>query len=416
MQVIPSIVEQHVEEAVCLRRTRRVLTGAPHVTLRDLGRHDNRIEAHLDALAIAGEEAWALCQAALESPSVGAVFTAAVRAVSEQQQTRFERLLALSETVPGSRAGLVSALGWLEPPKLRGTVSALLRSNGWYRRSVGVAACAAHRVDPGLASGRFIEDPARDVRARALRAAGELGRLELLSACLAAADDEDPECPFWAAWSAVLLGDRNRGLEAMTQASLEVDAHENIALFTCLATARMRDAHAVLQRLARQPHRLRSLIKGSGIAGDPAYIPWLIEHMRRDRTARLAGEAFAFITGADLPLLRLVRARPADHESGPNDDPDDPSVDMDEDEDLPWPDGGRVQVWWDTNSERFQAGTRYFMGEPPSRESCIRILEKGYQRQRIAAALHLSLLNPGTPLFEWRAPARRQQRLLAEMS
>jgi hypothetical protein len=28
----------------------------------------------------------------------------------------------------------------------------------------------------------------------------------------------------------------------------------------------------------------------------------------------------------------------------------------------------------------------------------------------------LSLLNPGTPLFKWRAPAWRQQRLLATMT
>jgi len=53
------------------------------------------------------------------------------------------------------------------------------------------------------------------------------------------------------------------------------------------------------------------------------------------------------------------------------------------------------------------------MGEPLNAENCQRVLRTGYQRQRIAAALYLSLLNPGTPLFEWRAPARRQQRLLA---
>jgi hypothetical protein len=56
------------------------------------------------------------------------------------------------------------------------------------------------------------------------------------------------------------------------------------------------------------------------------------------------------------------------------------------------------------------------MGEPLNRENCLRVLKEGFQRQRIAAALYLSLLNPGTPLFEWRAPAWRQQRLLATMT
>jgi hypothetical protein len=56
------------------------------------------------------------------------------------------------------------------------------------------------------------------------------------------------------------------------------------------------------------------------------------------------------------------------------------------------------------------------MGQPLNRDHCLKVLKEGFQRQRIAAAVYLSLLNPGTPLFEWRAPARRQQRLLAEMT
>jgi hypothetical protein len=36
--------------------------------------------------------------------------------------------------------------------------------------------------------------------------------------------------------------------------------------------------------------------------------------------------------------------------------------------------------------------------------------------QRIAAALYLSQFNPGTPLSQWRAMARRPQPLLEQMS
>jgi hypothetical protein len=43
-------------------------------------------------------------------------------------------------------------------------------------------------------------------------------------------------------------------------------------------------------------------------------------------------------------------------------------------------------------------------------------LKTGFQRQRIAAAEYLTLLAPGTPLFNTAAPAWRQQRLLAKMS
>jgi hypothetical protein len=55
------------------------------------------------------------------------------------------------------------------------------------------------------------------------------------------------------------------------------------------------------------------------------------------------------------------------------------------------------------------------MGAPVSRDHCIHILKEGYQRQRIAAALYLCLLEPGTQLFPISAPAWRQQRWLEKM-
>jgi len=103
-------------------------------------------------------------------------------------------------------------------------------------------------------------------------------------------------------------------------------------------------------------------------------------------------------------------------EFGPNDDPDDDDVAMDEDDSLPWPDVPKITAWWAANSLRFQSGVRYFMGEPVSREHCLSVLKGGCQRQRIAAAQYLCLLQPGTPLFNTSAPAWRQQRWLAKMA
>jgi uncharacterized protein (TIGR02270 family) len=170
-----------------------------------------------------------------------------------------------------------------------------------------------------------------------------------------------------------------------------------------------------LQRFAPDPDKLRWIIQGTGIAGDPAYVPWLIGHMATDQTARLAGEAFSLLTGLDLALLDLERKPPEGFESGPNDDPNDSNVDMDPDEGLPWPDPERIQKWWDANGSQFQKGQRYFMGARVTREHCVDVLKNGYQRQRILAAHYLCLLEPGTPLFNTSAPAWRQQRLLAEM-
>jgi uncharacterized protein (TIGR02270 family) len=174
-------------------------------------------------------------------------------------------------------------------------------------------------------------------------------------------------------------------------------------------------AHDTLKALANSPDDRRRLIQGSGIAGDPAYVPWLIRHMADDETARVAGEAFSLITGADLAWLDLERKPPENFESGPNDDPDDPDVSMDPDDGLPWPDAARVERWWSEQAARYEPGTRVFMGGGLTEEHLLDVLRHGYQRQRRLAAHYRCLLEPGTPLFNTSAPAPRQQRLLAAM-
>ena len=414
--VVGVVLQQHVEDAATLFASRTILTHAPHVRLHQLRRFDERLDAHLDGLAVAREDAWPLCEAALERLSPGPVFAATVCAIESGRLDRLDRLLALIEISTEARGGLLSAFGWLAADSLYGLVAGFLNSQDSARRAIGIAACAMHRVDPGLTSARRFEDPDPLVRARAWRTAGELGKRELVSTAAAAIVDEDPTCQFWAAWSAVLLGDKQSALQLVASVAADPGPLRARAFQLAVQAMSAQAAHAWLRSLAQDPASLRWLIRGAALAGDPAYIPWLIGHMGENKTTRLAGEAFSLITGLDLAWLDLEVKPPENFESGPNDDPNDPNVDMDEDDGLPWPDRVKIEEWWHANSQRFQPGTRYFMGEPLNRDNCLRVLREGFQRQRIAAALYLSLLNPGTPLFEWRAPAKRQQRLLAQMT
>jgi len=178
---------------------------------------------------------------------------------------------------------------------------------------------------------------------------------------------------------------------------------------------RLTAAHALLSRLSSDPAQKPFVIEGAGVVGDPLYVPWLISHMADDTLARLAGAAFSSITGADLALLDLERKPPEAVESGPNDNPDDSNVVMDGDEGLPWPDPARVRGWWDANQHGFRTGARYLKGAAVTTEQCVEVLKNGSQRDRRLAAHQLSLLSPGTPLFNTSAPAPRQQSRLAEM-
>jgi uncharacterized protein (TIGR02270 family) len=413
---ISAVVRQHAQDCANLRSVRARLLRAPDVKLRDLQRHDARLAAHLDGLAVAGSVGGSLCEQELERPGEGEVFAVAVAAIEANDVTRMDRLFALSAAIVPARRGMMSAFGWVSGACLRGTVKELLISPDGNRRSTGIAACAMHRVDPGILSSRGIADEHAGARARALRAAGEMGLRSLVSTCAAVTSDDDHECRFWAAWSAVLLGDRNRALEALARHALAPGPRRELAYQLALQAMSTSQAHGLLQSFATDPPNDRWLIRGAGVVGDPAYVPWLVRQMQQGRSARLAAEAFSLVTGADLNSLKMRRDSQQDFASGPNDEPADSNVEMDEDEGLPWPDVEKVQAWWHANMERFQAGTRYFMGQPLNRDNCLGVLKHGYQRQRVAAALYLSLLNPGTPLFEWRAPAWRQQRLLTGMA
>ncbi|MEO8630248.1 MAG: hypothetical protein ABI612_19445, partial [Betaproteobacteria bacterium] len=209
------MVSQHVEDAAALRSTRTHLVFAPHVKLLHLGRLDERLAAHLDGVAVAGEFGAHLADAALESPGAGAVFVATVGAIEGGQSARLDQLFSLVEAVPESQRGLISAFGWVSAQSLKGTIKELLSSRSSLRQRVAIACCTMHRVDPSKALDSAIEDADVALRARSLRAAGELARSDLLPACHRASKDEDEGCRFCGTWSAVLLGDRRIALDAL---------------------------------------------------------------------------------------------------------------------------------------------------------------------------------------------------------
>ena len=409
------VVRQHAEESANLRNMRSGLVTAPHVKLHHLRRLDDRIAAHLDGLAVAGEFGWKLCEAALETPGVGEVFAATVRAIEDKNLPGLDKLLALAEAVPGSQPGLLSAFGWVSAQFLQGTTKHLLTSSSAFQRQMGIASCAMHRVDPGVALDAAVADADASLRARGLRVAGECGRRDLLAACVTAMADEDAACRFWAAYSAALLGERGEAIDVLKGIALQVGPFRVRALQLVLKLLDAPQANELLKVLGKVPANIRLLMQGAGVAGDPYYVPWLIKQMDDLKLTRLAGESFSFITGLDLAYLDLDGKPPEDFEPGPNDNPDDPDVSMDPDDSLPWPDSVKIQRWWDANNSRFTAGVRYFMGAPVTREHCIQVLKDGYQRQRIAAAQYLCLLNPGTKLFPTSAPAWRQKRWLEKL-
>jgi uncharacterized protein (TIGR02270 family) len=419
--IVPVVVQQHVEEAAALRHVRTVLVRAPHVGLLQLGRLDERIEAHLDGLAVAGDAGKAMALAALDRPGAGEVFALAVRALQDRDQPLLDHLLALWPELPDARRGLISAFGWVPAATLQGVVRVLLDAPAAHARELGLAACRLHHADPGPLLDKLLADKAPTLRAAAARAAGELGRVDLLPALQAGADDAAPDVAFWSAWSAVLLGDRGKAKKVLADTAVQDTRHGPNALAMLMACSTHDEAGDFARHISNQARApdastaaQRRLVRALALLGDLRFVPWLITRMAEPPSARLAGEAFQWITGADLARQDLETLNAPPMPEQPSASATDDDVAMDEDDSLPWPDPGRVQRWWDTQGPALQAaGGRLFMGRPLGLESARQVLVDGTQRQRAYAALCCSLLQPGRKLFQVAAPTQRQKRWLA---
>ncbi len=415
-KVIPHIIDQHAEEAAILWLQRDSAVHEPHYSLKDLANLDDRVEAHIDGLRIAGDYGWDICEKNLEFKEAGEVFAAAVLALEGNSAERLQTVYRVVESEPETARGMISALGWVKPAHLGGKVSGLFESKDPLWRRIGLAACAIHRVDPGKNLIMGLEDDSGEVRARAARTAGELARTDLKTHLLPALTDENEAVRLWSAWSAVLLGDRGSAVRYLSDLLLNGGKGLNVGLKVLIRSLDLSQSKLLLGEVVRKPDNLHLAIQGVGYTGDPEYIPWLIKQMEDPQHARVAGEAFTSITGVDIAYDDLEGEWPDGFEAGPSEDPNDDNVAMDEDEDLPWPDQELITGWWRRKGQEFQAGQRYLFGKPVSPEHCQWILVNGMQRQREAAALEIALMRPSTTLFETRMVGKLQQKILSSTS
>ncbi|MCF6250405.1 MAG: TIGR02270 family protein [Methylococcaceae bacterium] len=410
--IIPHIIDQHAEETAFLWLLRNNAVHAPHYDLNDLVKLDDRVDAHLDGLRIAGEYGWQACVENLQFKDSGEVFAAAVIALEMSSTERIDLVYKVVEEAPEAIEGLVSAFGWTEPQYLKQKVKALLESTNPLWRGVGISACSVHRVDPGKFLEQAIVDEDVQLRVRAVKLVGELGRVDLKTTLLEQLKHDNKHIRFWSSWSAVLTGDREQALYLLTQ---NIESNSEFCIPAMQLALPILDSLSVkktLKVLADNKETLRLAIIGAGISGDSCYLPWLIQQMNIAEHARVACDAFSHICGLDLGYQDMEADLPENASAGPTEDPDDENVAMDPDEDLPCPNALLVLEWWQKNKPNFKPEVRYLYGKPANECQCKWLLINGTQRLRYAAALTLALIQPGQALFEVRAVGKKQQKTL----
>lgn len=406
---LSAVVEQHAEDAAFLWLLRDRAVSAPHIRLANLVELDGRIDAHIDGLHVAAEQGWTACTDALAHAEPGELFAASVLAFGSGDAGRVDAVLDAAASKPLLPRAVVSALGWLEPRLAGGAIEALLQSSSPLRKRIGLAGAAVHRLNPGAVLDATLQEATNPLlTSRALRAIGELGLTEMRSSVCAHLQSADDDIRFAAAWSAGLLGER-AAVPVLGQFVAAGGAYAEKACTVGLKCLTGREAYQAHDELASHQELGRLAITAAGVIGDPALVDWLLAQMQVPALARLAGEAFSTVTGADLAHPALAGQPPEGFDAGPTDDPLDENVAPDPDEYLPWPDPDKARDWWYDYRGEFRAGSRYLLGNPVEVPWLFEVLATGMQRQRTAAAVELALAQPGSVLFEVRAPGSVQK-------
>lgn len=411
MESLSPILDQHTEEASFLAALRDYAMHAPHYDLDDLSNLDGRIDAHLDGLRVAGTSGLETLLTQLSPHAIGEMFASAVLAFEAGNAQVLSRLSEHLRSAVDTERGYLMALGWLDWEWVSPWIDRMLASPAPLFRRLGLAACGMHRHDPGPALLTGLSDADPSVLARAARTAGELRRRDLMPAIRAHRQHTDTATRFWANWAIAQMGDE-QALEPLRQFAEQPGEFQYRALCVLLAWQKRENSVAWIRQLIQNPEQQRIGIQAVGLLGDPVSVPWLIQQMSDLPHARVAGEAFSLITGADLVLLDLELQDLPEFDAGPNDDPEDANVAMDADENLPWPDPQLIAAWWQAHGGDFQVGVGFVLGLPQRESSFQQALVRGQQRQRIAAAYGIARFRPTEVLFPTSAPAWRQKRLL----
>jgi uncharacterized protein (TIGR02270 family) len=401
------VVQQHAEEAAFLWTIRDRVVHSPLYALKDIKRVDSRVEAHLDGLRTAGSFGRGLWQNMLGSKKPGEYFAVGVLAFESGDPIAIAKILSLCGKNELMR-GVIAALGWIPFEQVRERIDELLTAEHLVARRVGIAAAAIHRACPTGFLRRAITDRDPVLRARAYRAVGELGCLELLPRIRSGFSDSDEGARFAAAWSATRLSENLDSLATLRLIAKSASRHAYDAVALAVRRMKPEAANQWLLSLAKQKEKVRTALVGAAATGDPSLIPWIMDQMSVPNFARAAGHAFSMITGANLEFEDLDNDRPAEFGIVPNDDPKDAEVAMEEDIELRWPETKMIARWWEKRQADFVPGKRFLCGKAITDATLREILAKGFQPDRAAAALEIGLRDPTLPLFEVRSRADKQ--------
>jgi hypothetical protein len=148
-----------------------------------------------------------------------------------------------------------------------------------FKRYLGVAACAAHNVDPKQFLGRLVHDP-------------DAERGDLAQEMAAALKSEDDAVRLWAGWALTELGSGDLARAELRKAATAGIPGALAALRASIKAGPEKEVRAWMGGLMKSVSTAPLAVRGIGMLGDRSILPWLIQRMKEPYVAVAACAAF----------------------------------------------------------------------------------------------------------------------------
>jgi uncharacterized protein (TIGR02270 family) len=405
-EIIETVVLRHVEDAGFLWTQRAGMLRGNAYDTEQRRRFDARLIAHIAGLRAAGSHAFRLCLHALGEADEMALFPAALLAFQYGQ--RWDVLSSLVNWSRHSVRSIVAASAFAGSSSLE-QVGRWLSSNDPLLRALGLDCATAQRVATVDAVRTSIDSKHPSVQLRAVRAASLHGHVVLTEHVEELLRDRDPALQLESALALARFGRPQRHIDEILASAGRAG---NEGAIGWLVRRQPDEARSFIELWAREG-AARSAVYAAEVLGDLDALRWLVDAMGDRARARVAGQAFHTITGVDLGSWDLDMEAPADAVSSVTDDPDDPNVELDDDDALVWP--SQSAVARQLASAPFASGVRYLNGQPigsldgrkgAGTAALLDVVRTGRPRQRAFAARELAPAVPSLPVLEVRGPAQ----------
>ncbi|MBK8255876.1 MAG: hypothetical protein IPK82_24815 [Polyangiaceae bacterium] len=399
-RVLLHILERHADEAAFLWERRERACRSPLFDPVSLTEVDRRLQANLEGLVLGGKHGFEKAEQALARGRDPELFTALHVAAEIGDAMNTAKLIHLSHRDEAAQRAAVAALAWLTPQRRAETLSDLSADACPPElHRLAIRTFGAVRRDPGPKLQAAARSPNEGLRAAAFRAAGQLGRRDLLNDLKNAVNSDEGTARSWAVYTAVLFGET-----ALTGALWDLvkdNSSTSVAYCDLAARCDSNDETASrLQALSGSPDTIFAALRGAAAHGDPAHIPWVLPLMNGPGdVARYALFVYTTITGAalDSPIAHRpgtvepteAVARRLAH---------DPLVD------LPYPLLDQVSAHWEKVKGSFPSGQRFLGGKPMDSTWLSTCQKSGNQAWRALAAVEICKTSGSGGIYPVHAP------------